>query len=108
MKFMSLYDDCLHPVAQHLAELCRHFNQTGDLSYFDMILGAVNMAHTFGLGCTVFQHPQSLQLLYVCINDYNTDEVIILQADKDPETLPLNWYNCRAILSRSKHGMYSE
>lgn len=100
MKFMSLYDDCLHPVAQHITELCRHFNSTGFHCYLDMLKGVINMAHTFGLGCTIFQSHETQELLYVAVNDYDTDEVIVMGIRKD---ICEQWYDCRAVISRSQH-----
>lgn len=105
MKFMGVYDDCLHPVAQHIAELCRHFNYTGFHCYIDMLKGVVNMAHTFGLGCTVFQAPGTTELLFVAVHDYSTDEVIVMGTRKD---ICEQWYNCRAVMSRTQHSLYSE
>lgn len=103
MKYTGLYEDPMHPVAQHIAELCRKFNSTSDISYLDMLRGAVNMAHTFGLGVKVFQDKVKCTLIYVSVHDYDTDEVLLMSCVENPFQ---PWQECEVYISRSEHGYY--
>lgn len=104
MKYTDLYGNPLHPVVQHIAELCRKYNETSNPEYLDIMRGAINMAHTFGFGVTVFRDKVQCMFLYVSAHDYDTDEVIVMACVENPYH---EWYNCQAYMARTKHGFYT-
>lgn len=75
MKFKGMYDDPLIAVGNHLVNLCELYNRTGDRSVLDVLRGAMNMAHTFGIDATVYLHPDTCSLIIVMLYGTKTTEV---------------------------------
>lgn len=86
MKFTGMYDDPIMPVLQHIRNICDRYNATGDLAFLDMLRGAMNMAHTFGIDSSVYQDPDTCALVIVRVYDTNTEELASSYCNAWPHT----------------------